>query len=72
MEDLIKLSLAETVEGLRAKRFSSRQVTEAYLDRIAAENGKLNAYLEVFEDALAQADLADARRARALRRPDFR
>ena len=61
MEDLTKLSLAETVEGLRAKRFSSRQVTEAYLDRIVAENGNLNAYLEVFEDALAQADLADAR-----------
>ncbi len=61
MDDLTKLSLADTAAGLRSKKFSSRQVTEAYLDRAAAENPALNAYLEIFEDALAQADAADAR-----------
>lgn len=61
MEDLTTLSLADTAAGLRAKKFSSRQVAEAYLGRIAAENPKMNAYLEVFEDVLAQADAADAR-----------
>jgi aspartyl-tRNA(Asn)/glutamyl-tRNA(Gln) amidotransferase subunit A len=59
--DLTTLSLAEIAAGFRAKKFSSRQVTQAYLDRAAAENPKLNAYLEIFDDALAQADAADAR-----------
>jgi aspartyl-tRNA(Asn)/glutamyl-tRNA(Gln) amidotransferase subunit A len=59
--DLTTITIAEIAAGLRAKKFSSRQVTQAYLDRAAAENPSLNAYLEVFADALAQADAADAR-----------
>lgn len=61
MDNLTKLSLADTVAGLRSKKFSSRQVTQAYLDRAAAENPALNAYLEIFDDALARADAADVR-----------
>ena len=61
MDDLTTLTLAVLAAGFRAKKFSSRQVAQAYLDRAAAENPTLNAYLEIFDDALAQADAADAR-----------
>lgn len=39
--------------------FTSVQLTQAYLDVIAAKNKDLNAYLEVFADALDQAREAD-------------
>ncbi|MFW6094692.1 MAG: Asp-tRNA(Asn)/Glu-tRNA(Gln) amidotransferase subunit GatA [Pseudomonadota bacterium] len=60
-------SLAELARGLRAGAYSSRELTRAYLDRIAAYDGELNSFITVAEDrALAQADAADAR----LRRGD--
>lgn len=59
--DLTRPTIAELSAGFRAKRFTSREVTQAHLERIAAENPTLNAYLEIFDDALAQADAADVR-----------
>ena len=47
MTDLTKLSLKETRDGLRAKQFSSVEVTSAYLDAIGAGNERLNAYISV-------------------------
>ncbi|MDE0855336.1 MAG: amidase family protein, partial [Nevskia sp.] len=56
------LSLKELSDGLKAKRFSSRELTRHFLDRIATHDATLNSYITVTaERALAQADAADAR-----------
>jgi aspartyl-tRNA(Asn)/glutamyl-tRNA(Gln) amidotransferase subunit A len=56
------LSLRELSDGLRAKKFSSRELARHYLDRIAAHDPALNSFITVTaERALAQADAADAR-----------
>jgi aspartyl-tRNA(Asn)/glutamyl-tRNA(Gln) amidotransferase subunit A len=66
---LTELTLAEARAGLRAGRFSSRELTQAFLDAIARLNPKLNAFITVTgEAALAQADAADAALARGERR----
>jgi aspartyl-tRNA(Asn)/glutamyl-tRNA(Gln) amidotransferase subunit A len=60
-----KFSLSEMGAGLRAKKFSSRELTQHYLDRIASHDGVLNSYVTVTAArALAQADAADARLAK--------
>jgi len=59
---LHELSLRELGEGLRAKKFSSRELTQHYLGRIGRHDPALNSYITVTADrALAQADAADAR-----------
>ncbi|ROH88696.1 Asp-tRNA(Asn)/Glu-tRNA(Gln) amidotransferase subunit GatA [Stagnimonas aquatica] len=59
------LSLNELAAGLKARKFSSRELTQHYLTRIAERDGALNSYVTVTpEIALAQADAADARLAR--------
>ena len=56
------LSLKELSAGLAAKKFSSRELTQHYLARIAERDGALNSFVTVTpEIALAQADAADAR-----------
>ena len=58
---LTDLTLAAARDGLRAKSFSARELTQAHNDAIAALNPRLNAYITVTaEAALAQADAADA------------
>ncbi|HMV40767.1 MAG TPA: amidase, partial [Plasticicumulans sp.] len=58
-------TLAELARGLAAGAFSSRELTEALLARIQAHDGALNSFITVTpERALAQADAADAARAR--------
>ena len=53
-------SLAALAESLRAREFSSRELTEHFLSRIDAHDGGLNSYVTVTpERALAQADAAD-------------
>ncbi len=47
---------------MRAGEFTARDLAQAYLDKIKERNGELNAYLEVFDDVLAQADAIDAKR----------
>ena len=60
MSDLTKYTLTEALDGLKKKDFSSREITQAYLDRIEKLNGGLNAYIEVTsEKALSMADAAD-------------
>lgn len=60
------LSLKELAAGLAAKKFSSRELTQHYLARIAERDGALNSFVTVTpEIALAQADAADARLARS-------
>src|SRR6476659_4552116 len=60
MSDLADLSMRESGDGLRAGRFSSRELTGAVLARQAATDDRLHAYVEVRADeALAAADRAD-------------
>ncbi|MEB3753894.1 Asp-tRNA(Asn)/Glu-tRNA(Gln) amidotransferase subunit GatA [Acinetobacter sp. MD2(2019)] len=63
MTDLHRLSIRELSEGLSSATFSSRELTQHYLDRIAKLDNKVNAYVTVANEyALAQADAADAAR----------
>ncbi|HEV2528385.1 MAG TPA: Asp-tRNA(Asn)/Glu-tRNA(Gln) amidotransferase subunit GatA [Thermomicrobiales bacterium] len=56
------LSAATARQLLDARQVSSRELTQAHLDRIADLDGAVRAYIEVTaESALAQADAADAR-----------
>src|SRR6185312_6966456 len=64
MSDLITHSAAKLAELLAASEVSSTEVTQAHLDRIAAVDGDVNAFLHVnAEEALAVAADVDARRA---------
>ncbi|RZG77246.1 Asp-tRNA(Asn)/Glu-tRNA(Gln) amidotransferase subunit GatA [Acinetobacter sp. WCHAc060025] len=61
MTDLHRLSIREMAEGLKSAQFSSRELTQHYLDRIAKIDDRVNSYITVTaEQALAQADAADA------------
>jgi aspartyl-tRNA(Asn)/glutamyl-tRNA(Gln) amidotransferase subunit A len=65
MSDLIKLTIAEAQAKLRKREITARELTRACLNRIAAVEPKLNAFITVTErEALEQADAADARLAR--------
>ncbi len=53
-------SLAQLAKGLRTKEFSSAELVRAFLDRIAASQPVLNAFITVLhEQALAAAQAAD-------------
>jgi aspartyl-tRNA(Asn)/glutamyl-tRNA(Gln) amidotransferase subunit A len=55
------LSLTEVAKAIAQKRFSSREVTQSCLDRIAKWQPHLNAFMAIEKDeALAAADQADA------------
>ena len=58
------LTLRELAEKLAAGAISSVELTQHFLDRIAAEDGKINSFVSVTaESALATAQAADAARA---------
>jgi len=60
---LHRLTLTEISDGLSAGDFSSRELTEALLDRIETHEATLNAFITVTADlALEQAELADKQR----------
>src|SRR3989338_8805461 len=59
MPDLSKLSIKSAREALRKKEFSARELTQASLDIIIKKDKDVHAFLEVFDDALEQADKAD-------------
>lgn len=64
MTDLTKLTLADALDGLKAKKFSSREITQDFVQAIEASR-VLNAYVvETPEKALEMADAADARLAK--------
>lgn len=61
MTDLTDMTLADAVKGLKAKKFSSKEITEAHLKKME-EFRHLNAYIvETPEIALKQAEEADKR-----------
>jgi aspartyl-tRNA(Asn)/glutamyl-tRNA(Gln) amidotransferase subunit A len=70
MSDLTKLTLADARGGLRARRFSAVELTEALLKAVEAGNGTLNAYvLTTPEIALRQARDSDGRLGKGTARP---
>ncbi len=63
MSELTRKSAAELAELLDTREVSSVEVTRAHLDRIAAVDGDVHAFLHVNAAALEAAEAADAARA---------
>ena len=59
MISLKDLTIEKVHKSLLAGEYTCRALTEEYLKVIKEKNKDLNAYLEVFDDALLQADNAD-------------
>lgn len=57
--DLKNLTIAKAREALKNGEFTSVDLTNTYIEEIKKKNGDVNAFLEVFDDALAQAKVAD-------------
>jgi aspartyl-tRNA(Asn)/glutamyl-tRNA(Gln) amidotransferase subunit A len=57
--DLKNLTITKAHEALTKGEFTSVELTQAYLNEIATKNKDINAYLEVFDDALEAARKAD-------------
>lgn len=57
--DVNNLTIKKAAAAMRAGEYSARELAEAYLAKIKERNGELNAYLEVFDDVLEQADKID-------------
>jgi aspartyl-tRNA(Asn)/glutamyl-tRNA(Gln) amidotransferase subunit A len=67
---MLNSSLQELASGLAQKKFSSVELTKAFLSRIEALNGKLNAFITLDAGkSLAQARAADERIARGKAQP---
>ena len=66
MSELHDLGLTQTIKGLRGGKFSSKELTQTYLERIEKLNPQLNAFLHVAgERALKDAAAADKKLAKA-------
>jgi len=61
MIDLKSLTIAKARKALDGKQFSAVDLAQAYLTEIEKKNPELNAYLEVYDDVLEQAKVADER-----------
>ena len=60
--DLTRLTLKSAVDGLKAKQFSSSELTEAFISAIETANPALNAYVATtFDLAREQAKASDAK-----------
>ena len=60
MNDLVSLSLGEMITALRAGDISSRELTQAFLERIDHIDSNIHAFLTLFpEESITQADEAD-------------
>ena len=63
--DILKLNMSlnnltiKTQELLKSKQISAMELTSYYLGKIEEKNKDINAYLEVFEDALSEAERLD-------------
>lgn len=59
MIDLLNLTITRARQALEKKEFTSRELVEAALVSIDTNDKDIHAFLEVFEDALEEADEAD-------------
>lgn len=61
MTNLTSLTLTEAKDGLKSKKFSSKEITKAHIEKIE-QTRALNAYVtDSFDVALKQAELSDLR-----------
>lgn len=58
--DISRLTIEEARRALDAKAYSAVELAQAHLDAIQKQNPELNAYLEIYDDVIAQAKAADA------------
>ncbi len=58
-DDFLNLDIVEARKKLVVGDLSAVELTEAYLNKIKSDNQKINAYLEVFPDALEKAKAID-------------
>lgn len=58
MIDLKNLTIEKTHESLKNGEFTCRELAEAYLKIISEKNKEINAYLEIYNDVIAQAEAA--------------
>lgn len=58
--NLKTLTLEEAGKALKEKKYTSVELTTLYLEQAKKENPRLNAFIELFSDALEQAKAADA------------
>jgi aspartyl-tRNA(Asn)/glutamyl-tRNA(Gln) amidotransferase subunit A len=58
MIDLKTLTIQKAHEAMKAGTYTCRELLEAYLGNIKEKNTELNAYLEIFDDAVSQAEEA--------------
>ena len=58
MIDIKNLTISKAHDSLKKGEYTCRDLAESYLEVVKKENPNLNAYLEIFDDVLAQADLA--------------
>jgi aspartyl-tRNA(Asn)/glutamyl-tRNA(Gln) amidotransferase subunit A len=63
VSDIIRLNAADLADKLASGEVSSVEATQAHLDRIAAVDGDVHAFLHVNEGAIEAAAAIDARRA---------
>ncbi|MBP6866375.1 MAG: Asp-tRNA(Asn)/Glu-tRNA(Gln) amidotransferase subunit GatA [Candidatus Pacebacteria bacterium] len=56
--DTKNLTIEKAHESLKNGEYTCRELASAYLKNIEAKNAELNAYLEVFDDVMEQADKA--------------
>jgi aspartyl-tRNA(Asn)/glutamyl-tRNA(Gln) amidotransferase subunit A len=61
MIDLSVLTIRKVHEDIKNGKYSAVDLTKAYLENIKKKDGDIHAYLEVFSDALEQAQKADIR-----------
>lgn len=58
MIQLENLTIEKAHESLKKGEYTVRELAEAYLAVIKEKNSDINAYLEIYDDVLAQADIA--------------
>ncbi len=59
MIDLKNLTIKEARKKLDAREITAVQLAQSYLEAIKAKNSDLNAYLEIYDDVINQAEEAD-------------
>jgi aspartyl-tRNA(Asn)/glutamyl-tRNA(Gln) amidotransferase subunit A len=59
MIDLKNLTVQKAHDALAKGEYTSVALTQAYLDEIKKKNFEINAYLEIYDNALIQAEYAD-------------
>lgn len=59
MIDISNLTIKDLNNHLRNGDFTVRDLATAYLENIKSKNSEINAYLEIYDDVLSQADAID-------------